>query len=226
MKGQVFGALRVVNFAGSGADGHARWGCKCLCGGRATVFGFHLEKGETVTCGCKILRKGKAEGAPMTVFSLARMEMQFSLSEMSARVGCTMATWKRLERGALYEKGENDRVRGFLTRRLLESFNALMETQSLFDLKIERQMHRFKNHTRPANVSVEFRECLTCKTPFPARLDQIAQGNGLYCSRDCAGMGRRNRKTIPCLVCGIGVEVKVSRPIKTTRCDLCRALKL
>lgn len=55
LTGQRFGRLTVVERAENAKDGHARWLCKCDCGGRITVARGDLRDGKVKSCGC--LRK-------------------------------------------------------------------------------------------------------------------------------------------------------------------------
>lgn len=51
--GQRFGRLTVVALAGLGGNGkHARWTCRCDCGGETCVAGQHLRRGNVRSCGC------------------------------------------------------------------------------------------------------------------------------------------------------------------------------
>lgn len=52
LTGRRFGKLVVLERAGSAADGHAAWRCRCDCGNETVVTGAHLRKGETTSCGC------------------------------------------------------------------------------------------------------------------------------------------------------------------------------
>jgi hypothetical protein len=52
LRGQSFGILTVLQFAGIDENHHAQWQCRCNCGRPATVRGDHLLRSEVVSCGC------------------------------------------------------------------------------------------------------------------------------------------------------------------------------
>lgn len=51
LKGQRFGQLIVIDYAGS-ARGRSVWLCKCTCGNYVNVNQMELVKGDTLSCGC------------------------------------------------------------------------------------------------------------------------------------------------------------------------------
>jgi len=51
--GKRFGMLTVVAQAPSSSSGQRRWLCKCDCGTEKVVAGSNLNRGTTVSCGCK-----------------------------------------------------------------------------------------------------------------------------------------------------------------------------
>lgn len=52
LTGKKFGRLTVIESAGSDKNGHAKWFCKCDCGGEVTVLATNLKRGQTTSCGC------------------------------------------------------------------------------------------------------------------------------------------------------------------------------
>ena len=58
LTGQRFGRLTVMERAENAKDGHARWLCKCDCGGEIIVVRGDLRDGKVKSCGC--LRKETA----------------------------------------------------------------------------------------------------------------------------------------------------------------------
>lgn len=55
LKGQQFGRLIVISFAGTDKMGKALWNCECLCGKRKIISASNLKRGDSKSCGC--LRK-------------------------------------------------------------------------------------------------------------------------------------------------------------------------
>lgn len=55
LKGQQFGRLTVVSFAGTDKRGKALWNCKCECGKKKVISASNLKRGASKSCGC--LRK-------------------------------------------------------------------------------------------------------------------------------------------------------------------------
>lgn len=51
LKGQKFGRLKVLRYAGTDGQ-HSLWRCKCECGKRLTTQGKRLKSGYTKSCGC------------------------------------------------------------------------------------------------------------------------------------------------------------------------------
>ena len=54
--GQVFGRLKVVEFAGKNKHNHATWLCVCDCGQQRIVESGNLRSGNQVSCGCQSLQ--------------------------------------------------------------------------------------------------------------------------------------------------------------------------
>lgn len=49
--GQRFGRLVALEVVDT-SHGHARWRCRCDCGGKSVAFALNLRKGKTTSCGC------------------------------------------------------------------------------------------------------------------------------------------------------------------------------
>lgn len=62
-RGQVYGRLRVVEFAGKTKHGAAQWRCLCECGVEIVAIGNNLRRRLTQSCGC-LARERAAEAAP------------------------------------------------------------------------------------------------------------------------------------------------------------------
>jgi len=58
------------------------------------------------------------------------------------------------------------------------------------------------------------RICAVCDEPFSVKLHVIADGNGLYCSRRCAGLARRNRQSWVCQQCGRKFSAPISQGMR------------
>ena len=54
IKGQQFGRLTALEFAGIGKENRALWRCKCECGNEIVVPGKSLRTGNTRSCGCLV----------------------------------------------------------------------------------------------------------------------------------------------------------------------------
>lgn len=52
LKGQTFGKLTVISYAGTNKRGRAMWNCICECGRNTTPSGSDLISGHTKSCGC------------------------------------------------------------------------------------------------------------------------------------------------------------------------------
>jgi len=50
--GRRFGRLAVISRHSSSRNGHVKWLCHCECGAQTVVFGTHLLRGNTRSCGC------------------------------------------------------------------------------------------------------------------------------------------------------------------------------
>lgn len=50
--GQRYGRLTVAARADNTPKGKAQWKCTCDCGGEIIAVGWHLESGNTASCGC------------------------------------------------------------------------------------------------------------------------------------------------------------------------------
>lgn len=73
--GKTYGALTVIERAGSNEHGKALWKCRCQCGKEIVVDGTSLRTGNTTSCGCKrisaeLLEIGNKYGE-LTVISVA-----------------------------------------------------------------------------------------------------------------------------------------------------------
>lgn len=51
LTGQTFGRLTAVSYVDTTKE-HARWLCKCACGGSVIVPAYALRRGNTKSCGC------------------------------------------------------------------------------------------------------------------------------------------------------------------------------
>jgi len=51
LRGQIFGRLKVLNFAFS--NRRTFWKCQCLCGNIIIIKGDYLKSGDTISCGCR-----------------------------------------------------------------------------------------------------------------------------------------------------------------------------
>lgn len=76
IKGQQFGRLKAVSFAGYfasslGADRQAYWTCKCKCGAVVRVRANSLKSGKTKSCGCLRKIKGNKEVDVVSVVTKA-----------------------------------------------------------------------------------------------------------------------------------------------------------
>jgi hypothetical protein len=52
LTGKTFGDLYVIGVSEVSRNGHYRYSVRCSCGAMKTVFGTHLIKGTTKSCGC------------------------------------------------------------------------------------------------------------------------------------------------------------------------------
>lgn len=50
--GRQFGRLTVLKYAGTLANRHATWLCRCSCGAERSVAGNNLQSGMSTSCGC------------------------------------------------------------------------------------------------------------------------------------------------------------------------------
>ena len=50
--GEIFGKLKVIEYAGTRKDRQATWRCQCECGNVVVVLGKNLRSGATQSCGC------------------------------------------------------------------------------------------------------------------------------------------------------------------------------
>ena len=74
--GRRFDHLKVLHYAGSDDQGHARWCCECRCGARCKVPGRRLLTGQQVSCGCrradpKVRRAARLKVAPRKRHAIA-----------------------------------------------------------------------------------------------------------------------------------------------------------
>jgi hypothetical protein len=51
--GDKFGEWEVISKTTSDKNRNTKWLCKCSCGKIKSVYGYHLRKGNTLSCGCK-----------------------------------------------------------------------------------------------------------------------------------------------------------------------------
>lgn len=63
---------------------------------------------------------------------------------------------------------------------------------------------------KDASRAAATRECWVCGTTFTPRADRLNRER-LYCSRDCAGLDRRNRVRCVCATCGLIFETRQGR---------------
>ena len=60
LEGKRFGRLMVLGRSETSRNGHTRWNVRCDCGIEKTVFGTHLIRGNTTTCGsCHLKEKSR-----------------------------------------------------------------------------------------------------------------------------------------------------------------------
>lgn len=57
LEGMRFGRLTAIRRVSNSPAGHARWYCKCCCGGTSTPHAADLKRGRTLSCGC-LIREG------------------------------------------------------------------------------------------------------------------------------------------------------------------------
>ena len=58
-EGQKFNSLTAIKLHSTDRNGHAKWLCKCDCGEEVTVYGTHLIRGNTKSCGCTRFKRGE-----------------------------------------------------------------------------------------------------------------------------------------------------------------------
>ena len=63
---QRFGKLTAIRPACKDHRGEYKWLCKCDCGNETVVYGSHLRKGDTVSCGCVMRNVSKTHGESKT----------------------------------------------------------------------------------------------------------------------------------------------------------------
>jgi len=56
--GSRFGKLSTLHPTTRNRNGHIKWLCRCDCGAESEVFGTHLVRGTTTSCGCDRVRHG------------------------------------------------------------------------------------------------------------------------------------------------------------------------
>lgn len=61
-----FGKLTVIRLDGKDHRHECKWLCKCDCGNETVVYGSHLRKGNTVSCGCVMRNTHKTHGESKT----------------------------------------------------------------------------------------------------------------------------------------------------------------
>lgn len=52
LKGNVYGRLTVIKYAGRSQNRNDMWLCRCECGVLKTIASSHLKRGSTKSCGC------------------------------------------------------------------------------------------------------------------------------------------------------------------------------
>lgn len=62
LTGKRFGRLEVIGLAGKDKRQECKWLCKCDCGNTKVVYGYHLRKGHTVSCGCRMVTSNVTHG--------------------------------------------------------------------------------------------------------------------------------------------------------------------
>ena len=63
---QRFGKLTVIRLDGKDHRHECKWLCKCDCGNETVVYGSHLRKGDTVSCGCVMRNVSRTHGLSKT----------------------------------------------------------------------------------------------------------------------------------------------------------------
>lgn len=61
-----FGELLVIRLYEKDKRSECKWLCKCSCGNETVVYGSHLRKGNTVSCGCVMRTTHKTHGDSKT----------------------------------------------------------------------------------------------------------------------------------------------------------------
>jgi len=61
-----FGQLTVLHDAGKDKRGEYKWLCRCDCGNETIVYGSHLRRGDTVSCGCVMRTSNRTHGESKT----------------------------------------------------------------------------------------------------------------------------------------------------------------
>lgn len=61
-----YGNLLVIKPAGKDKRGEYKWLCRCDCGNETVVYGSHLRKGDTVSCGCIMRTTHRTHGESKT----------------------------------------------------------------------------------------------------------------------------------------------------------------
>ena len=61
-----FGKLVVIRLNGKDKRGECKWLCRCDCGNETVVYGSHLRKGNTVSCGCVMRNTARKHGGSKT----------------------------------------------------------------------------------------------------------------------------------------------------------------
>ena len=59
--GNKYGILTVLKRVPNDKHGKAKWLCRCECGKEIEVLGSSLRKGNTKSCGCRVLAKEQEE---------------------------------------------------------------------------------------------------------------------------------------------------------------------
>lgn len=58
--GEVYGKLTVISEHSKTRNGHYRYTCQCECGNTSNVLLTHLIQGNTLSCGCSMIKSGEA----------------------------------------------------------------------------------------------------------------------------------------------------------------------
>ena len=114
LKGQRFGNLKVLEFAGTDKHRNSLWLTKCVCGKLSVKNSICLKTGNTTSCGCKRFdRPSGVYGKPI-VNSLGQHFT--SIRNASKKTGIHAASITANLRGMTYSAGKTkkgERIRWF-----------------------------------------------------------------------------------------------------------------